>query len=149
MLTTRSDYLMNNKLIRLPVLLFDDECSFCVRFTQGLKLVDKDMRINLVSIQSEEIYKEYNELNFEDCSETIHLITEDKKILKGPEVIKFLTKEIPSVSKFSWLIESESAKKAMDVFYNKINEVRKSKKTKGCTTCGKRRSRTTDKEGKR
>jgi len=140
---------MNKKLLRLPVLLFDDECSFCVRFTQGLKLVDKDMKINLLSIQSEEIYTEFSELTFEDCSETIHLITADKKILKGPEVIKFLTKEIPSVSKFSWLLESESAQKAMDIFYNKVNGLRKTKKSKGCPNCGTRRSRTADNEEKR
>jgi len=122
-------------------LLFDSECTLCVRFTQALKLVDKDKTIDFREILDEEIYKEYPELSFEDCSETIHLITKENKIIKGSEVIKYLIEHIPSVSKFAWLIEPESAQKAMDVFYNKVNEVRKTiKKSKGCTNCGKRRS---------
>jgi predicted DCC family thiol-disulfide oxidoreductase YuxK len=128
-------------MIKLPVLLFDAECTFCVRFTQGLKLVDKEKKINLIPIQDELIYQEYEQLTFEDCSETIHLIDKNKNIFKGPDVIKFLVKEVPTVSKFSWLIENDSAQKAIDVFYGKINEIRKTKKTNGCTDCGKRRSK--------
>ena len=129
---------MNNKKDQL---LFDSECSLCVRFTQGIKLIDKDQIIELRDILDESIYEEYPDLSFEDCSETIHLITKDDQILKGSEVIKYLVEQIPSVSKFAWLIEPESAQKAMDVFYNKVNEVRKTiKKSKGCTNCGKRRS---------
>lgn len=126
---------------KLPVLLFDAECSLCVRFTQGLKLIDKNNHINMVEIQNHEIYEEFPELTFEDCSETIHLINAENEILKGGDVIKFLVKEIPAVSKFAWLLEPESASKAMDVFYSKVNEVRKQiKKSKGCNNCGKRRS---------
>lgn len=122
-------------------LLFDSECSLCVRFTQALKLVDKNNQIELREIQDLNIYTEYENLTFEDCSETIHLITKENKVLKGSEVIQHLIEEIPSVQKFSWLIEPESAQKALDVFYNKVNEVRKTiKKSKGCTNCGKRRS---------
>jgi predicted DCC family thiol-disulfide oxidoreductase YuxK len=132
--------LKKNLIIKLPVLLFDAECTFCVRFTQGLKLVDKERRINYLPIQDESIYEQFETLTFEDCSETIHLVDEGRKILKGSEAIKFLVQEIPSVSKFSWLIESNSAQKAMDVFYGKVNEIRKVKNSKGCTNCGKRRS---------
>ena len=66
---------------------------------------------------------------------------ENENIIKGSEVIKYLVHKIPAVEKFSWLIEKESSQKAMDVFYDKVNEVRKKiKKSKGCTDCGKRRS---------
>jgi predicted DCC family thiol-disulfide oxidoreductase YuxK len=127
-------------MIKLPVLLFDAECTFCVRFTQGLKLVDKEKKINFLPIQDASIYEEFQSLSFEDCSETIHLVDKHRRILKGSEAIQFLIHEIPSVSKFSWLIESQSAKKAMDAFYGKVNEIRKTKKNSGCTNCGKRRS---------
>ena len=32
--------------MKLPILLFDADCSFCVRFTQGIKLIDKEKIIN-------------------------------------------------------------------------------------------------------
>ncbi len=126
---------------KLPVLLFDSECTFCVRFTQALKLVDGDGVINLKPIQDMEIYTEFSNLSFEECSETIHLIKEDGEAIKGGEVISYLTQTIPSVKKFAWLLEPESAKNAMNAFYNKVNDARKvAKKSKGCTSCGKRRS---------
>jgi predicted DCC family thiol-disulfide oxidoreductase YuxK len=126
---------------KLPVLLFDSECTFCVRFTQALKLVDGKGVINFTPIQNMEIYEEYSELSFEDCSETIHLIKEDGSIVKGADVIKYLTETIPAVKKFAWLLEPQSAQNAINAFYNKVNDARKvKKKHKGCTTCGNRRS---------
>jgi predicted DCC family thiol-disulfide oxidoreductase YuxK len=126
---------------KLPILLFDSDCTFCVRFTQALKLVDGKSLINLVPIQNMDIYDEFTELTFEDCSETIHLIKEDKSIVKGAEVISYLVHSIPAVKKFAWLLEPESAQNAMNAFYNKVNQARKvQKKHKGCTNCGQRRS---------
>ncbi len=122
--------------MKLPILLFDSECALCVRFTQALRLVDKDKKVNFVSIYDENIYEIYKDLNKEECEEIIHFITEDKKILKGGDVIEHLVSEIPSVEKFAWLLESERSKQAVDAFYKKINEVRKIIKRKGCTGCG-------------
>ena len=130
-------------MIRKPVLLFDSECALCVRFTQGLKFLDKKKIINLLPIQDEAIYEEFTFLNFEDCSEVIHLIDEDGKVHKGGEVIKYLALKIPGVSKLSWLIESDSTQKAMDAFYEKVNSVRKSNQEKrNCTSCGRRAKKT-------
>jgi predicted DCC family thiol-disulfide oxidoreductase YuxK len=127
--------------IKLPVLLFDSDCTFCVRFTQALRLVDGKELINIVPIQNMDIYNEYQELSFEDCSETIHLIKEDKSIVKGADVMSYLINTIPAVKKFAWLLEPESAQNAMNAFYNKVNQARKvQKKHKGCTNCGQRRS---------
>ena len=132
--------------MKLPILLFDADCSFCVRFTQGIKLIDKEKIINLIPIQDEAIYNEFESLTFEDCSETIHLITAEKKILKGSEAIKELVSIIPTAAKFSWLIESNSAQKAVDAFYSKVNDIRKNKRESGCSGCGRRRSRSEIKE---
>lgn len=122
--------------MKLPILLFDSECPLCVRFTQALRLVDKNEHISFVSIYDEDIYIAYPELNKEECEETIHFIKEDESLLHGAEVIEHLISEIPSVAKFSWLLESERSKQAVDAFYKKINEVRKIIKRKGCTGCG-------------
>lgn len=124
-------------MIKLPVLLFDSECPLCVRFTQALRLVDKEEKICFVSIYDDDIYKMYPELNEKECEETIHFIKENKEIIKGSEVLEYLISEIPSVEKFAWLLESERSKQAVDAFYKKINEVRKIIKKKGCTGCGR------------
>ncbi len=135
-------------MIKLPALLFDPECGLCVRFTQGLRLLDRSGSISMVPITDESIYEEYSSLTFEDCSETIHLIDENGDFHRGPDVIEFLIKQIPTVSKLSWLIEKGSSKRAMGSFYDKVNEIRKNKKNAhapGCDDCGTRRSRKVEK----
>jgi len=122
--------------MKLPILLFDAECPLCVRFTQALRLVDKKEHISFISIYDDDIYTAFPDLSKEECAETIHFITEDKTIIKGGDVIEHLVKEIPSVEKFAWLLESDRSKQAVDAFYKKINEVRKIIKRKGCTGCG-------------
>jgi hypothetical protein len=102
----------------------------------------------MVPITENKIYEQYTELTFEDCSETIHLIDEQGHFHKGPEVVEFLINKIPTVSKLSWLLDKDSSKKAMGSFYDKVNEIRKSKKqshSPGCRNCGTRRSQKVEK----
>jgi hypothetical protein len=97
----------------------------------------------MIPITDNNIYEEYPTLTFEDCSETIHLIGEQGEFYKGAEVVEFLIKRIPTVSKLSWLLDKDSSKKAMSSFYEKVNEIRKTKKqedARGCKGCGTRRS---------
>jgi hypothetical protein len=97
----------------------------------------------MVPITEENIYEDYPSLTFEDCSETIHLIDEQGQFHRGSEVVEFLIKKIPTVSKLSWLLDKDSSKKAMGSFYDKVNEIRKTKKQeqdRGCKGCGTRRS---------
>ena len=118
------------------VLIYDSECSLCVRFKKALEFIDSDHKIQFRSLYEQSVYVDFPELNQEECLETIHLITNDKKILTGSDVIQFLITLNPGVKKFSWLIESESAEKAMNAFYGRLNEMRIMKKRK-CFTCGK------------
>lgn len=120
-----------------PILIFDQECSLCVRFKQALDFLDKEERVKKVPLQDDWIYEQVPALNREDCEETIHLVTPEKAILKGTEVIEYLISFYPGVKKFSWLVENESAKKAANIFYDKVNEIRKKIK-EDCRDCGKR-----------
>lgn len=122
--------------MKLPVLIFDSECPLCVRFSQGLKLLDKSNKYNYASVQDDEVYKKLSFLNKEECEEVVHLVVSKDEIYRGPEVIEYLLKEIPAVEKFAWLLDSDKSKDAMNAFYNKLNEVRKIIKRKGCTGCG-------------
>jgi predicted DCC family thiol-disulfide oxidoreductase YuxK len=117
----------------LPIILFDPDCPLCLRFKQGLEFLDKNL--NFVSVQDDEIYSEFPELQRQECLEKVHLITVDRKILKGIEVVDFLAESLPAVSKFSWLLESEQGKKAKEFFYQKVEELREITKKKNEGNC--------------
>lgn len=122
-----------------PILLFDPECPLCLRFSQALRLVDPSQTIMFQSIYEEEIYVNYPELNKEECEAIIHLIDAEGNIIRGSQVVEFLVETLPAVKKFAWLIDNESSKKAIDAFYNKVNDIRKNIKKNGCAGCGQTR----------
>lgn len=65
------------------------------------------------------------------------MITIERNILKGPEVVDQLIKTLPGVSKLSWLLDSEQGKKVKDYFYQKVEELREltNKKNDECEQC--------------
>ncbi|MFT6631638.1 MAG: putative DCC family thiol-disulfide oxidoreductase YuxK [Bacteriovoracaceae bacterium] len=122
---------MDNKV----TLLYDSECSLCIRFKKALEFLDLKNKVSYRSIHEAAVYIDYPELSLEQCEEVIHLIDTEGKVHRGPEVLEFLIQMYPGVEKFSWLLDSESAKKAMGAFYDRLNDMRIMKKRK-CYTCG-------------
>lgn len=122
-------------MTQLPVILYDPECPLCLRFKQGLHYLDKNL--TFVSAREEEIYSEFPELNRQECLDKIHMITADRKILKGPEVVDFLVSTLPGVSKLAWLLDNDQGKKVKDFFYQKVEELRElsQKKDSDCNQC--------------
>ena len=118
-----------------PIILYDSECPLCVRFKQGLEFLDKN--ICFVSAREEEVYSEFPELKKEICLEKVHLITEERKILAGPEVVDYLAHKLPGISKFAWLLDNDQGKKVKDFFYQKVEELRElsQKKDSSCNQC--------------
>jgi predicted DCC family thiol-disulfide oxidoreductase YuxK len=119
----------------LPIVLYDSECPLCLRFKQGLEYLDKNL--NFISARDEAIYTEFPELSRQECLERVHLITEDKKILSGPEVVDYLAARLPGVSKFAWLLDNDQGKKVREYFYQKVEELRElsTKKSQDCDQC--------------
>jgi predicted DCC family thiol-disulfide oxidoreductase YuxK len=122
---------MSDKII----LLYDSECSLCNRFKKAIEMIEGGKKIEYKTIYDQGIYLKYPQLSEEECAKEVHLIDTDGKVYQGSNAVEFLIKLIPAVSKFSWLLDSESSKKAMDMFYGKINDIRQMKKRK-CYTCG-------------
>ncbi len=119
----------------LPIILYDDECPLCLRFKQGLEYLDKNL--NFISARDEDIYQEFPELSRQECLEKVHLITEERKILSGPEVVDYLAANLPGVSKFAWLLDNDQGKKVKEFFYQKVEELRElsTKKNQDCEQC--------------
>ena len=125
---------MNKK----PILFYDSECGLCSRFQKALELLDQSKKVDYRSIHEVSVYLDFPELDPELCLEEIHLIDVEGRIHRGGEVIEFLITIYPGVQKFAWLLDSESGKKAVNVFYKQINRMREMKK-RNCFTCGKGR----------
>ena len=123
---------------QLPLVLFDPECPLCLRFKQGLGFLDKNL--TFVSAREEDVYTAFPELNRQECLEAVHMITVDKKILKGPEVVDYLVETLPGVSKLAWLLDNEQGKKVKNYFYEKVEELREltNKKQSECEQCPRR-----------
>jgi predicted DCC family thiol-disulfide oxidoreductase YuxK len=118
----------------LPIILYDPECPLCLRFKQGIQFLDKNL--TFVSAREDQIYLDYPHLDKKTCLEKVHLITTEKLILSGPEVVDYLVKTLPGVSKFAWLLENEQGKKVKDFFYHKVEELRElSTKKEECLQC--------------
>lgn len=118
----------------LPLILFDPECPLCLRFKQGLEYLDRNL--NFVSARDEEVYAEFPELDRQICLSKVHLITEDRKIISGPEVVDYLVKTLPGVKKFSWLLDNDQGKRVKDFFYQKVEELRElTTKKDDCGEC--------------
>jgi predicted DCC family thiol-disulfide oxidoreductase YuxK len=122
----------------LPLILYDPECPLCVRFKQGLQYLDGSL--NFVSAREEEVYLEFPELSRQACLEKVHMLTANKEILIGPEVVDHLVKTLPGVSKLSWLLDNEQGQKVKDYFYQKVEELREltTKKDNDCNSCPRR-----------
>lgn len=119
----------------LPLVLFDPECPLCLRFKQGLEFLDKGLCF--VSARDEKIYVQYPELSRQACLEKVHMITEEKKILVGVEVVDYLSHRLPGVSKLAWLLDTDKGKKVKDFFYQKVEELRElsQKQDSDCNQC--------------
>lgn len=120
---------------QLPLILFDPECPLCVRFKQGLQFLDKNL--TFISAREDEVYLKFPELNRQLCLEQVHLITAERTILAGPQVVDYLVQTLPGVSRLAWLLDNEQGKKVKDYFYQKVEELRElsTKKDSDCNEC--------------
>jgi predicted DCC family thiol-disulfide oxidoreductase YuxK len=123
---------MENK--NLPLLLFDDRCTLCLRFKQALERIPESGEIRMVSIYHQPIYEEFPHLNREECQKHVHFINEKGEIFKGEEAIAQLVIKFPIIKKFSWLITSGMGQKALRYFH-KIAKSYREKLIKECKNC--------------
>ncbi len=120
----------------LPLILYDPECPMCLRFKQGLEYLDKNL--TFVSARDEAVYEKFPELSRQECLEKVHLITTEKKIISGPEVVDYLLHSLPGVSKLAWLLDNDQGKKVKDYFYQKVEELRElTNKKDNCGQCSR------------
>lgn len=92
--------------------------------------------MNYVSAREDQVYALFPELNRQDCLEKVHLVTPERKILAGPEVVDYLIESLPGISKLSWLLDNDQGRKVKEFFYQKVEELRElSHKKEDCNQC--------------
>jgi len=128
------DFKLGIDLEKLPIVLYDSECSLCERFKQSVERFDKSKFINFVNIYNEEIYKLYPSLDKEKCLKEMHLIISKDKIISGKESLEYMIANIPEVEKFAWLIENKMGQKAIEIFHDTANLLRRKLLNK-CPSC--------------
>jgi predicted DCC family thiol-disulfide oxidoreductase YuxK len=121
-----------------PLIIFDQECPLCVRFKQSLLFLDRGNKFDFAPLQDETIYIKYPILSREECEKDIHILIDKNEVVKGTEALEFLIKNYPKVKSFAWLLESDSGKKAVNLFHDKVSELRQAYK-KNCPGCAKKR----------
>ncbi len=123
--------------LKLPLLVYDAQCPLCVRFKQGLERLDVNQRVCYVALSESEVFARYPQLNAADCASQIHYVREDGAVLVGGEVITELLKHFPAVGKLAWLLETEVGKKAVNFFYQQVENLRQKIKAdeESCPTC--------------
>jgi len=109
------------KNFELPLLVYDGDCSMCERFAKSIQRFESTEHIHIHSFRDEEVFTTFSMLNSKDCDKEVHLILEDRSVLKGARVIEHLITLNPKIKKISWLIESDAGRKAIDIFYKSAN----------------------------
>ncbi len=123
--------------LKLPFLIYDDQCPLCLRFKQGLERMDLNHIITYVPLSSELVFSQYPQLNLEACRAKVHFLRADGTVVTGSEVVVEVIKIIPGVGKLAWLLETDVGKSASTFFFDHIESIRKKiqEKDKSCGTC--------------
>lgn len=125
---------MRDMKYQLPLIIFDPDCPLCLRFKQGLEMMNKT--ISFVPLNDPDIFKTFPILKYDECQMQVHLLVNENHVLKGPEVVDYLLESTPLVSKLSWLLDNPAGDKVKDFFYQKVEELREIVKEKqNCPTC--------------
>jgi predicted DCC family thiol-disulfide oxidoreductase YuxK len=115
-------------------ILYDDNCSLCKRFKEGLEKIPGTENIMMISVHDENIYSVFPQLNKEECLKEIHFIDLNLNIFKGKDALTKIIKKFPLAEKFSWLIESGMGQKAID-FFNEVAKTFREELNKKCKGC--------------
>ncbi|MBH46715.1 MAG: hypothetical protein CME71_00935 [Halobacteriovorax sp.] len=110
----------------------DSNCILCRRYKQALELIVHD-QIVWIDIHSDDCVAP-DGLSKSDLLQEIHIISAENVLLKGSDAVQYLMSAIPAAKRFSWLIESDSAKKAIDVFHSTSDKLRR-RLINSCPSC--------------
>lgn len=111
---------------------FDSECVLCRRYQQAIKLIADD-KIEWVDIHRHESVFPVG-LSKQQLLSDIHIQKDDGELLKGADALGHIITLLPGAARFSWLMEKDSSKKAIDLFHSTSEKLRR-RLLKSCPSC--------------
>lgn len=120
-------------------IFYDPQCVLCRRYKQALDLIDHTA-FNWLDANDDEAIKVIDRSKEQLLSE-IHILLEDSSILSGSEAMSFILTHMPGASRFAWLMEKDSTKKAIDTFHATSEKLRR-RLIKSCPSCKNKSSST-------
>ena len=113
-------------------IFYDSQCILCRRYKQALDLLAHD-KLKWVDLHAQDFVIP-DGLKHEDMLNEIHIFTLERELLRGSQALQYIITTIPAAKRFSWLMERDSAKKAIDVFHTTSDKLRR-RLIKSCPSC--------------
>ena len=120
-------------------IFYDQQCILCRRYKQALDFIDHTA-FNWLDANDDESIKIIDRTKDELLSE-IHILLEDSTVLSGSEAMSYILAKMPGASRFAWLMEKDSTKKAIETFHSTSEKLRR-RLIKSCPSCKNRSSST-------
>ncbi len=114
---------------------YDGKCILCRRYKQALELLDKG-NIEWYDANQEDSSKIIN-IPTNELLADLHVQLPDMTVHTGSEAMSYIIKEIPAAARFSWLMEKDSTKKAIETFHTTSEKLRR-RLIKSCPSCKNR-----------
>tara|TARA_Y100000589_G_C26994581_1_gene564079 strand:+ start:59 stop:427 length:369 start_codon:yes stop_codon:yes gene_type:complete len=106
-------------------ILYDADCSLCVRFAAAIRGMDRKNQFDLVSLQN--YYKPDSNISLEDLENELHVIDENGNIFAGDKAFQFILQKIPAAKPLSTLISKTSSGSLLSAGINRIKRWTKSR----------------------
>lgn len=116
---------------------YDSQCELCRRYQQAIEFLARG-KLDWVDLHdsNSELPQDYSK---EDLLNEIHALNDQGEVLKGAEALAAIIEHIPAAERFSWLMQRDSAKKALEVFYDTSEKLRR-RLMKSCPSCQNKHS---------
>ncbi len=86
-----------------PVVVYDGECSFCLRQIERIKRRDRCSQFEYVPRQSPELDERFPRLADDDFNSGMRLITPGGEILVGADALYHIARRLPIWGNIAWL----------------------------------------------
>jgi predicted DCC family thiol-disulfide oxidoreductase YuxK len=119
---------INDQLAPKPrrlTLIYDGECTLCLRFQHIVQRLDQDRQIAYYSLHEQDLYRLFPQLSLEQCQENVHVIDQEGRVYVGSETMAQLCQVFPSLKSFAWMLESKAGAKASELFYQSLKNLAK------------------------
>lgn len=116
---------------------YDSQCELCKRYQQAIEFLARG-KIDWIDLHDESAKLPHGVDKAELLSE-IHAQTNDGHLHVGADALAVIIEQIPGAERFSWLMQRDSAKKALEVFYNTSEKLRR-RLMKSCPSCQNKNS---------